>query len=526
MAVYNSIQLDLCKKNSYKAIPTKQLDTNSRFLRVELLNNGNSYDFNDDVTVILASTRNGETKAYKCTVEDGCVVAPLTSWMLAEEGYVDCEIVLLDTASNSKLSSFAFSICVDESIYNDETISQDENYNVLLQLIADVDTAVKSCNTATEKATEIYNTVETKLNNGELKGEKGDKGEQGDPYELTMSDIYNIVRNIPYASVQTAGILRVPVGCGLRVDKRGNADVYYEIPDLTSTTDDIIVEKQGGTLQGDGYCKLTFNSTKYAQKSELPTKTSELENDSNFVSDANYVHTDNNYTKEEKTKLGSLVNYDDTAIKKQIEKKQDKLAKVQLDNISAVPNKIDKSAVGNGLKFADGMLSVDIDDKLKKLNSQFELIQTVVFEEDKSSTVLWRKPVNADYVGLSEIMIICELYGNSGGIEEFSYFMGNDGKSSNELILFRLPRSFAEDGKYYKSISKGLFTQQGFIPEFNKFGNNKSYPEVMNQDNAIYSSVFSQNSDYITTLKLNTDSTAKSIGAGTKIYIWGVKKYE
>lgn len=300
MAVYNSIQLDLCKKNSYKAIPTKQLDTNSRFLRVELLNNGNSYDFNDDVTVILASTRNGETKAYKCTVEDGCVIAPLTSWMLAEEGYVDCEIVLIDTASNSKLSSFAFSICVDESIYNDETISQDENYNVLLQLITDVDTAVKSCNTATEKATEIYNTVETKLNNGELKGEKGDKG---DPYELTISDIWKIVDNIPYASVQTAGILRVPGGCGLHVDKRGNANVYYNIPDLTSTTDDIIVEKQGGTLQGDGYCKLTFNSEKYAQKTEVPTKTSELENDSNFVSDANYIHTDNNFTNEEKTKL-------------------------------------------------------------------------------------------------------------------------------------------------------------------------------------------------------------------------------
>lgn len=357
MVVYNSIQLDLCKKNSYKAIPTKQLDTNSRFLRVELLNNGNSYDFSDDVTVILASTRDGETKAYKCTVEDGCVVAPLTSWMLAEQGYVDCEIVLIDTASNSKLSSFAFSICVDESIYNDETISQDENYNVLLQLITDVDTAVKSCNTATEKATEIYNTVETKLNNGELKGEKGDKG---DPYELTISDIWKIVDNIPYASVQTAGILRVPGGCGLLVDKRGNADVYYNIPDLTSTTDDISVQKQGGTLQGDGYCKLTFNSKKYAQKTEVPTKTSDLTNDSNFVSDENYIHTDNNFTTIEKKKLGTLVNYDDTEIKKQIAGKQDKLSKEQLDNISAAPNKIDKSQIGNGLKFADGILQLDI----------------------------------------------------------------------------------------------------------------------------------------------------------------------
>lgn len=304
MAVYNSIQLDLCKKNSYKAIPTKQLDTNSRFLRVELLNNGNSYGFNDDVTVILASTKNGETKAYKCTVEDGCVVAPLTSWMLAEEGYVDCEIVLLDTASNSKLSSFAFSIYVDESIYNDETISQDENYNVLLQLITDVDTAVKSCNTATEKAMEIYNTVETKLNNGELKGEKGDQGEQGEQ-----------------------GIQ------GLQGEKG---------------------EK------GDSYILTEADKQEIAQKVKVPTKTSELQNDSNFVSDENYIHTDNNFTAAEKEKLGTLANYDDTVIKKQIADKQDKLSQVQLNNISAIPDKIDKSAVGNGLKFADGILQLDI----------------------------------------------------------------------------------------------------------------------------------------------------------------------
>ena len=192
------------------------------------------------------------------------------------------------------------------------------------------------------------------------KGEKGDKGDKGDPYELTISDIWEIVDNIPYASLQSAGILRVPGGCGLLVDNRGNADVYYNIPDLTSTTDDIIVAKRGGTLQGDGYCKLTFNGEKYAQKTEVPTKTSELENDSNFVSDVNYIHTDNNFTTAEKKKLGSLANYDDAAIKEQIAKKQDKLTKTQLDNITAIPNKIDNSAVGNGLKFADGMLQLDI----------------------------------------------------------------------------------------------------------------------------------------------------------------------
>ena len=38
-----------------------------------------------------------------------------------------------------------------------------------------------------------------------------------------------------------------------------------------------------------------------------PTKTSDLTNDSNFVTDASYTHTDNNYTTSEKTKLSSLV---------------------------------------------------------------------------------------------------------------------------------------------------------------------------------------------------------------------------
>ena len=41
-------------------------------------------------------------------------------------------------------------------------------------------------------------------------------------------------------------------------------------------------------------------------KSLIPKKTSELTNDSNYVSDANYVHTDNNYTSAEKLKLSGV----------------------------------------------------------------------------------------------------------------------------------------------------------------------------------------------------------------------------
>ena len=41
-------------------------------------------------------------------------------------------------------------------------------------------------------------------------------------------------------------------------------------------------------------------------ENQIPTQTSQLINNSNFVADANYVHTDNNYTSQEKTKLNGI----------------------------------------------------------------------------------------------------------------------------------------------------------------------------------------------------------------------------
>lgn len=66
-----------------------------------------------------------------------------------------------------------------------------------------------------------------------------------------------------------------------------------------------------------------------ADKTEIPTKISDLTNDSNFVSDGNYVHTDVNFTAEKDTKLAGLNNYDDTQIVQEISKKADKVLVVE-----------------------------------------------------------------------------------------------------------------------------------------------------------------------------------------------------
>ena len=54
-----------------------------------------------------------------------------------------------------------------------------------------------------------------------------------------------------------------------------------------------------GTITVDGVAYDIYSPTP-------PSSTSELINDSNFVSDASYVHTDNNFTTTEKTKLSNI----------------------------------------------------------------------------------------------------------------------------------------------------------------------------------------------------------------------------
>lgn len=60
-----------------------------------------------------------------------------------------------------------------------------------------------------------------------------------------------------------------------------------------------------------------------ADANAIPTKTSDLTNDSNYVSDSKYTHTDNNYTDAEKTKLGGLTNYNDTEVRQAIRSLED-----------------------------------------------------------------------------------------------------------------------------------------------------------------------------------------------------------
>lgn len=59
-------------------------------------------------------------------------------------------------------------------------------------------------------------------------------------------------------------------------------------------------------VQSDWNESDTTDDAYIKNKPSIPTKTSDLTNDSNYVSDSDYVHTDNNYTSAEKSKLSGI----------------------------------------------------------------------------------------------------------------------------------------------------------------------------------------------------------------------------
>lgn len=198
MQIYHSLTVDVAKRNQYKAVSAKQLDCNSRFLKIELQNNGSAFDIPNNVTIAMAVERNGETKAFNCTYKDNYIIAPLDTWILQESGYVDCEIILLDTETNSKLSSFLFSLEIEQNIYNDENIKSDENYDLLLSLIGDVKSS--QIVSITEKVNGLKHTYTVLFGSGESKefvisdGAKGDKGDPGTPGK----DGYTPIKGVDY----------------------------------------------------------------------------------------------------------------------------------------------------------------------------------------------------------------------------------------------------------------------------------------------------------------------------------------
>ena len=148
-------------------------------------------------------------------------------------------------------------------------------------------------------------------------GAKGDTGETGngianirksstsglvDTYTITYTNGQTTTFTVTNGQNGTGSVADVWQN-GVSVLDGSTAKVTVPVLDVT----------QNGTSVLDGTTAKVVVPTKTSDLTNdsgfvtsVPTKTSDLTNDSNFVSDGSYVHTDNNFTTAEKTKLSGI----------------------------------------------------------------------------------------------------------------------------------------------------------------------------------------------------------------------------
>ena len=193
------ISLDIHSTQSQVSLPVKQGDT-SRKVFISLCEGGKPYQIEKDCYAVFSAKKpDGKIIENYCIIADNVIEYTFTKKTTAVSGMLDCEIKLYGGESGL-ITSPRFTVIVDSRAVSDAEIESssefsalDNLYSTTIEAIANAETAtddaiaVKEETQAVKEATEAVKTeVETKLANGEFKGEKGDKGEDVN---------YNLVSN-------------------------------------------------------------------------------------------------------------------------------------------------------------------------------------------------------------------------------------------------------------------------------------------------------------------------------------------
>lgn len=196
-SVTRDVSLDVTQFNHIRNIVVKQNDYNSRFLKVTLLDSEVPFQVPTTSTAIINARRVDDSSAsYRGTVNaDGTVTVPLTAWMLALVGIVNCSVSVI--GDDAKLTSMTFSLDVQAQENPDDNIEEDENVPILVQLISDVgelqsdyeslltNKLIKSVEYNSTNYSVVFTLVDGKgkestFETGNIRGPVGPKGEKGD----------------------------------------------------------------------------------------------------------------------------------------------------------------------------------------------------------------------------------------------------------------------------------------------------------------------------------------------------------
>ena len=168
--------LDLQKSGAQWSIDVKLNDVNSRRIVISLTDGGKAFILGGDMIATIYGKKTDGNVIYKdCTIENGMAIVDVEKQLITAAGTVECELRIYDSnaAGAQLLTTPRFSIEVYDVLSDENRITSTSDYSALAS------ETVKS-QEATKRANDISEMLETKLANGELKGEKGDTGPQGE----------------------------------------------------------------------------------------------------------------------------------------------------------------------------------------------------------------------------------------------------------------------------------------------------------------------------------------------------------
>lgn len=169
--------LDLQKNGAQWSIDVKQNDVNSRRIVISLTDGGKAFILGGDMIATIYGKKADGNVIYKdCTIENGMAIVDVEKQLITAAGTVECELRIYDSnaAGAQLLTTPRFNIEVYDVLSDENRITSTSDYSALAS------ETVKS-KEATKRANDIADSLEAKLANGELKGEKGDKGNDGAP---------------------------------------------------------------------------------------------------------------------------------------------------------------------------------------------------------------------------------------------------------------------------------------------------------------------------------------------------------
>lgn len=200
----------------------------------------------------------------------------------------------------------------------------------------------------------------------------------------------------------------------------------------------------------------------------IPTKTSQLTNDDHIVKDANYVHTDNNYTDEDKGKLDGLDNYDDTDIRNLVTGLRTEVDKLKTV-VTSTPSNGQITITPGKAKNDDPDVSITLEtkgDKDKSLMADGKYRKLPVYGRNlllgSGKEVSNSNYPTASYWLTESIQknaeVTCTIWGDLGeGLDHFMLFNSND--RGDQLVRYT-PEDFV-NGKASKTFKWRTQTTDG-----------------------------------------------------------------